>query len=108
MHTKITVLGEEITLAVSPDHQRRLDDLAKALETRLAGFAGDVDGKRRLVLTALALLDEVQTTNAALARSRCEIERLSDMLVEAQLEAAAQPATPELGRVFTRVAHGVA
>jgi len=110
MHTKITVLGEEITLACAPEQQRRLEDLAKTLEARLSVFSGDTDGKRRLVLTAMALIDEVQATNAALARARCEVERLTDMVVEAKLEAAgAMPDSAELGRVTAlRVAHGVA
>ena len=44
-----------------------------------------------LALTALALMDEAQTTNAALARARCEIERLNDMIAEARIEDAARP-----------------
>jgi hypothetical protein len=39
-----------------------------------------------LTLAALALLDEAQSANAALARARCEIERLNDMVAGAQLE----------------------
>jgi cell division protein ZapA (FtsZ GTPase activity inhibitor) len=82
MRTVLRILNEEIRLDCAPDDQRRLEDLADALERRLAGFSGDEQGYRRLVLTSLALLDEAQCANAALARARCEIDRLNDMLAE--------------------------
>lgn len=44
-------------------------------------------------------MDEVQVIGAALVRARCEIERLSDMLVEAKLEAPDAPSNDERGRV---------
>ena len=37
--------------------------------------------------TSRSVCAEAQATGAALARARCEIERLSDMVVEARLEA---------------------
>jgi hypothetical protein len=63
-------------------------------------LSGEPDAMRRLVLTALALMDETQASAAALARARAEIERLTDMVVEARLEAAgAAPDTGTRGRV---------
>jgi hypothetical protein len=41
----------------------------------------------------------VQVISAALVRSRCEVERLTDMLVEAKLEAPHAPANDQRGRV---------
>lgn len=100
MRAVLNILNERFALECAPHEQRRLEDLAAALEARLAGFSGDAGAMRRLVLTALALMDEAQATSAALARARGEIERLTDMLVEARLEAQA-PAedTDERGRV---------
>jgi len=87
VQTILRILNEDIALDCAPCDQRRLEDLAAALETRLAGFSGDADGYRRLVLTAIALLDETQATSAALARARCEIERLNDIAAETRVEA---------------------
>jgi cell division protein ZapA (FtsZ GTPase activity inhibitor) len=111
MQAILTILDREYTLDCSEQEERRLQDLARALEARLKGCSGDEDAMRRLVLTALALMDETQATHAALARARCEIERLTDMLVEAHIEAAAgAPDSAERGRVtaLRRVAEGAA
>jgi cell division protein ZapA (FtsZ GTPase activity inhibitor) len=108
---RIIVLGHAIELECQPHEQKRLEDLAAALNTRLAGVTGDPDAVRRLTLAALALMDEAQAANAALARARYEIERLTDMLVEAKLEAGdTEPSAPERGRVgaLRRVAEGAA
>ncbi len=104
----LNVLDRDLDLDCAEHECKRLEDLAKALNERLAGLSGEPDAMRRLVLTALALMDEAQTTSAALARARIEIERLTDMVVEARLEAAAQtPDTAERGRVSSlRVAQG--
>jgi len=109
MHT-VKILNQDFAIVCADHETRRLDDLAAALDARLKGFSGDADGVRRLALTALALMDEAQTTGAALARARCEIERLTDMVVEAKLEAAhATPDNADRGGVSgLRVAHGVA
>jgi len=88
---QVQILGESYAIDCASNDERRLEDLAKALDARLAGFVGDVDGKRRLVLAALALMDEAQATSAALARAYNEVERLTDMVVEARLEAANAP-----------------
>lgn len=110
MQATLTVLGQEILLECAPCDERRLHDLAAALEVRLGGFTGDTDGVRRLVLTSLALMDEAQATSAALARARQEIERLTDMVVEAKLANAGQASLEdERGRIGAlRVAHGAA
>jgi len=111
MHTILRILNEEFPIDCADHEQRRLEDLARALDARLAGFSGDSGAMRRLVLTALALMDEAQATSAALARARCEIERLTDMVVEAKLEAAGaqQADSDERGRVAAlRVAQGAA
>jgi cell division protein ZapA (FtsZ GTPase activity inhibitor) len=89
MQAVLKVLGEEIRLECAPDERRRLEDLAAALEARLVRLGGEAGGRRRLVLAALALMDEAQAAAAALARARCEIERLSDLVAEAKLETAA-------------------
>ena len=100
MQAILRILNEEFCLECSPAEQRRLEDLAAALDTRLSGFSGDADGLRRLVLTALTLMDEAQATGAALVRARGEIERLNDMIAEARIEAAEGAAiAPEQGCV---------
>lgn len=88
MKLTLRILNQNFEVDCAPQEQRRLEDLAKALDSRLAGFTGDADGMRRLVLTSVALLDEVQATTAALVRAHGEIERLNDMVAEAQLDAA--------------------
>jgi cell division protein ZapA (FtsZ GTPase activity inhibitor) len=101
MRAVIRVLGEAFAVECAPHEQRRLADLAAALDARAAACTGE-DGStmRRLVLAALALMDEAQATGAALARARAEIERLSDLVVEAQLEAAkSAPLGQDQGRV---------
>ena len=106
----LRILDQDIRFACAPEEERRLRDLAAALETRLAGFSGDGDGMRRLILTALSLMDEAQASSAALVRARGEIERLTDMLIEARLEGCAEPDSADRGRVgsLRRVAEGAA
>ena len=95
MKLTLRILNQDFDIDCKPQEQRRLEDLAKALDARLTGFSGDADGVRQLVVTSLALLDEVQATTAALVRAHGEIERLNDMVAEARLEAA------EDGAAFT-------
>lgn len=103
MQTLLRILNEEIALECAPAEQRRLQDLAAALNARLAGFSGDADGMRRLAITALSLLDETQAAGAALARAHAEIERLNDSTVEALL------ASDDRGRLSAlRVKQGAA
>ncbi len=99
MGAVITILGREFAIECAERDQRRLEDLAVALNARLAGFSGDTDEVTRTVLAALSLMDEVQVIGAALVRARCEIERLSDMLVEARLEAPEALVNDERGRI---------
>ena len=108
MQSTVKILGEDYAIECAECDTRRLEDLAKALELRLQGFSGDTSAMRRLVLVALGLIDETQATSAALARARMEIERLTDMLVEAQLQAEPpEPTMPDRGRVSAlRVTHG--
>ena len=109
MQSTIKILGDDYTIECADCDTRRLEDLAKALEARLQGFSGDTNAMRRLVLVSLGLIDEAQATSAALARARMEIERLTDMLVEAQLQCEPpEPTdTPDRGRVIAlRVAQG--
>ena len=117
MQASFTVLGQAFSVECAERDAKRVADLARALDARLDGFCGDGEAMRRLVLTALSLLDEAQATSAALARARGEIERLTDMVVEAKLEAQMAPvnieaevAVDERGRVgaLRRVAHGAA
>ena len=111
MQTEITILGRTFTIDCAEGDCRRLEDLARALEARLQRFPDGADDAHRLVLTSLALLDETQATSAALVRARDEIERLSDMLVEAQLETAKANGAiiDDRGRVDAlRVAQGAA
>ena len=76
----VRIQGQEIRIDCAPHEQRRVADLAVLLESRLAVYAGEPEDARRLVITALALMDETQTAGAALARARAEIERLNDLL----------------------------
>lgn len=106
MQTIVKILGRDIAVDCAECDVRRLEDLSRALESRLGGFGVDEDDVRKLVLTALSLMDEVQATSAALVRARCEIERLTDMVVEAKLQAQlgavnleAQPLSDDRGRV---------
>jgi hypothetical protein len=98
MQAVLKVLDREIVLDCAEEDRRRLEDLAAALDARLQQTSGDP--VFRLAVVALKLLDEAQATGAALARARCEIERLSDMVVEARLEAGGIDADAgERGRV---------
>lgn len=81
----LRILDSDIRFACALEEERRLRDLAVALEARLARFSGDGAGLRGLILTALSLLDEAQAAGAALARAHGEIERLGDLLAETQL-----------------------
>jgi cell division protein ZapA len=110
MQAVFNVLDCRVALECAEEDRRRLEDLARDLELRIKGFASEPDGTRRLILTALALLDEAQATSAALARARCEIERLTDMVIDARLEAQASPDTSVRGSVgaLRRVAEGAA
>ncbi len=110
MQTVLTILGRDYVLDCSEPEERRLQDLAHALDMRLQNFGGEADTRRSLVLIALALLDEAQATNAALARARCEIERLTDLLIDARLDAQASIDTSVRGGVgaLRRVAEGAA
>ncbi len=110
MHAKVDILGHEVVLDCAECDARRLKDLASALEARLTAIEGDPNLTRRLVLAALQLLDEAQATAAALARSRMEIDRLVDLLVDAKLEAEGpEPDDDTRGRVgAVRVAQGSA
>jgi cell division protein ZapA (FtsZ GTPase activity inhibitor) len=110
MQAVFTIAGRQVALDCVEEERRRLEDLARALEARLDGFASEPDIVRRLILAALSLLDETQTTNAALARARGEIERLTDMLVEARLAAETTLDTGARGCVgaLRRVAEGAA
>lgn len=108
MQAVLNVANQQFTIECADCDQRRLEDLAEALNARLSRFSGDEDAMRRLVLTALALLDQAQATSAALALAREEIERLTDMVVEARLEARNTPVNDERGRVGALVAHGAA
>lgn len=86
----IRIQGEEFAITCAPHEQHRVADLAALLESRLSVFSGEPEAMRRLILTALALLDETQTTGAALIRARAEIDRLNDPPEEPR----AEPATP--------------
>ena len=91
----VTVLDEEFRVECSAGDQRRLEDLAKALEVRTSGLTGESSDIRKLILTALALMDEAQSTGAALVRARGEIEQLNDMIAEANLDAAEGVSIPQ-------------
>ena len=110
MQAVLTILGRDYAIDCAEQEERRLQDLARLLDGRLQGFGGDADARRSLVLIALGLLDEMQTTNAALARARCEIERLTDMVIDAKLEAQAAADTSVRGCVgsLRRVSEGAA
>lgn len=110
MQAVLTILGRDYAIDCTEQEERRLQDLARLLDARLQGFGGDADTRRSLVFIALALLDEAQTTSAALVRARCEIERLTDLLIDAKLEAQAAPDLGLRGGVgaLRRVAEGAA
>ena len=94
MTVTVRILGEDFRLHCSAGEQRRIEDLAKALEARVAA-EGETSDLRKLILTALALMDEAQTTGAALVRARGEIERLNDMVAEANIDAAEGVSLPQ-------------
>ena len=87
MQAVVSILGREFAIPCSGAEKKRLEDLARTLNGRLTGFASDADAEERLVLAALSLLDEVQVIGAARVRARREVERLTDMLAEADCEA---------------------
>lgn len=108
MQAVLNVANQQFTIECADCDQRRLEDLAQALNARLARFSGEDDATRRLVLTALALLDQTQATSAALALAREEIERLTDMVVDARMEAQPLAVNDERGRVGVLVTQGAA
>jgi cell division protein ZapA (FtsZ GTPase activity inhibitor) len=109
MRVSLSILDRDIAIDCTEHEARRLEDLADALRVRLAGFSGDPDAMRRLVLAALSLMDEAQAANAALARARAEIERLTDLLVDAKLAEQEAVRTDDRGRVSAlRAAPGIA
>ena len=87
----LRVAGQDFRLECAEAERRRIEDLAAALETRLAGLGGETGAMRQLVCVALSLLDEAQASAAALVRARGEIERLSDILAEQRLHARLTP-----------------
>lgn len=107
---RMTILGQTVELDCQPHEEKRLEDLARALEARANSVKGDAEANRRLILTALSLMDEAQASNAALVRARGEIERLTDMLIDARLEGCSEPDSADRGRVgaLRRVAEGAA
>ncbi len=82
----VRIDGRDIAIACAPHEQRRVADLAALLESRMAVYAGEPEALRRLVLTALALMDETQAAGAALARARAEIDRLNEQGADAHVE----------------------
>lgn len=107
MRVSLTILDRDIAIDCAEHEARRLEDLAQALTARLDGFSGDADAMRRLALAALALMDETQTTGAALARARAEIDRLTDLVVDAKLTE--QTVSPDRPRVASlRLVKGTA
>ena len=95
----LRILNQDVPLTCAAHEQRRLEDLAVLLNARLAAYEGDASAMRSLALTALALMDENQAKSAALARAMGEVERLSDIVVEARLAAPAAALDDERGRV---------
>jgi cell division protein ZapA (FtsZ GTPase activity inhibitor) len=93
------VAGRDFRLQCQAAEQRRLEDLAAALEQRLAGLGGDEPAMRQLVIVSLSLLDEAQSSGAALARAWAEIERLTDLVLEGRLRPEAPVTADERGRV---------
>jgi cell division protein ZapA (FtsZ GTPase activity inhibitor) len=100
MNIVLSIGGQEISLDCAPAEERRLRDLAAALEVRIAGLSAPRD-IRGFALTALCLLDETQAVRAALVRAQDEIERLTDMIAEARLAPAAISIDDNLGRCRT-------
>lgn len=80
---RIQLLHRELDISCAAEHERRVSDLAADLEARMLQTAG-ADEVTRLAVAALALIDEAQLAHAALERARLEIERLTDLLVEAR------------------------
>lgn len=81
----LRVLGQNIPVTCRPDEEARLKDLAAALEARVAeADVATPEGVKRLIVAALGLMDEAQASGAALVRARHEIERLNDLLAEAE------------------------
>jgi len=89
------VAGRDFRLECAAAEQRRLEDLAAALEQRLVGLSGDEAAMRQLVFVSLSLLDEAQASGAALARAWAEIEYLTDLVLEARQCVEKMPGTLE-------------
>ena len=91
MRLMLTILDEEIVLESAPEEERRLRDLATALEARVRALGAEKVNPQSLLIVALSLMDEAQAVRAALARTHGEIERLNDMVVEARLASGDEP-----------------
>lgn len=82
---RFRLLERELDIPCAATLEPRVSDLAAALEARIRQSAVAGDEVTRLALAALALVDETQVAHAALERARIEIERLTDLLVEARM-----------------------
>ncbi len=90
---------QNLSIACNAHDSHRLTDLAALLNTRLAAYPCEMEMSERLALAALSLLDETQTRAAALVRARGEIDRLTDLLLEARVNAAPLAVDEDRGRV---------
>ncbi len=60
----ITLRGRSYSIACAPGQEGRIQALARQLDSRvkqIAGAVGDIGEERLLLITALALLDELDT-----------------------------------------------
>ena len=80
---RVRILGRDVDMPCASGREQRLSDLAAQLNARL-GDSGEADDVTRLAQAALALMDEAQLAHAALERARLEVERLTDLVVEAR------------------------
>jgi cell division protein ZapA len=67
----VTINGHPYAVACSPGEEHRIRDLARLLETKVAGFVGQsqrAGEARLLVLAALVLADELTEANDTVRR----------------------------------------
>jgi len=83
----LRVLDQDLGVDCAAADERRIADLAAALNAQLAALsAREAEPMKRLILVALKLLDENQSAGAALVRARLEIDHLTDLLDEARAD----------------------
>ena len=82
----IQLRGRSYSIACAPGQGSRIEALSKQLDarvTQIAGAVGDIGDERLLLITALALLDELDSARRSAPGSATSEARAAEALVKA-------------------------